>query len=378
MFIELHMIQNFVPSNLNRDDTGTPKDSQFGGYRRGRISSQCQKRAIRKHKFFTEYTGAKDSDRTTRMMRLFKPELQKLGHPDEEIEAVVVSFAKAFLANKNVDKEGKAKTITYISKDERDHIVGELSTNWSNVLKNGKVNNSAIKGVVDGYIATYESGVHAPDIALFGRMLTAAPKLDIDAACHVANALSTNRIEMEMDYFTAVDDLLQPHERGAAMVEFKKFNSPCYYRYMRIDWEQLTENLCDDIPLARKTVEGFLHAAISAVPSGMQSNSAAYNDPSFLFAVVRDDGMCWSLANAFEEPIEPYYDRETGKKVGLRAASVIALDEYWGRLSKFHGSIPITLAVNIDADYPLKNLKGSLKDDKASWVSAILGQLPKE
>ncbi len=25
MFIELHMIQNFAPSNLNRDDTGSPR-----------------------------------------------------------------------------------------------------------------------------------------------------------------------------------------------------------------------------------------------------------------------------------------------------------------------------------------------------------------
>ena len=45
--IELHILQNFAPSNLNRDDTGAPKDCEFGGYRRARISSQCFKRAIR-------------------------------------------------------------------------------------------------------------------------------------------------------------------------------------------------------------------------------------------------------------------------------------------------------------------------------------------
>jgi CRISPR system Cascade subunit CasC len=47
MFIELHVIQNFAPSNLNRDDTGSPKDCLFGGYRRARVSSQCFKRAVR-------------------------------------------------------------------------------------------------------------------------------------------------------------------------------------------------------------------------------------------------------------------------------------------------------------------------------------------
>ena len=41
MFVEIHILQNFAPSNLNRDDTGMPKDCEFGGYRRARISSQC-------------------------------------------------------------------------------------------------------------------------------------------------------------------------------------------------------------------------------------------------------------------------------------------------------------------------------------------------
>src|ERR1700726_3904869 len=47
MFIEIHAIQNFAPSNLNRDDTGSPKDCEFGGHRRARVSSQCLKRAVR-------------------------------------------------------------------------------------------------------------------------------------------------------------------------------------------------------------------------------------------------------------------------------------------------------------------------------------------
>ena len=45
--LELHLIQNFAPSNLNRDDTGSPKDAYFGGTRRARVSSQSFKRAMR-------------------------------------------------------------------------------------------------------------------------------------------------------------------------------------------------------------------------------------------------------------------------------------------------------------------------------------------
>ncbi|MBK8958601.1 MAG: type I-E CRISPR-associated protein Cas7/Cse4/CasC [Proteobacteria bacterium] len=45
--VEIHVPgQNYAPSNLNRDDTGAPKDALFGGIRRGRVSSQCSKRAV--------------------------------------------------------------------------------------------------------------------------------------------------------------------------------------------------------------------------------------------------------------------------------------------------------------------------------------------
>src|SRR5690348_1434556 len=45
--IELHILQSFPVSCLNRDDVGAPKTATFGGTTRARISSQCLKRAIR-------------------------------------------------------------------------------------------------------------------------------------------------------------------------------------------------------------------------------------------------------------------------------------------------------------------------------------------
>jgi len=47
MLVEIHMIQNHSPQNLNRDDLGAPKTCMFGGVVRARISSQCLKRSIR-------------------------------------------------------------------------------------------------------------------------------------------------------------------------------------------------------------------------------------------------------------------------------------------------------------------------------------------
>ena len=44
MLIQIHMLQNHAPSNLNRDDLGAPKTCYFGGVLRSRISSQCPSR----------------------------------------------------------------------------------------------------------------------------------------------------------------------------------------------------------------------------------------------------------------------------------------------------------------------------------------------
>lgn len=44
--IELHILQSFPVSCLNRDDVGSPKTAVFGGVQRARLSSQCLKLMI--------------------------------------------------------------------------------------------------------------------------------------------------------------------------------------------------------------------------------------------------------------------------------------------------------------------------------------------
>ena len=47
LHIDVHVLQSVPPSNLNRDDTGSPKTATYGGVRRARVSSQAWKRATR-------------------------------------------------------------------------------------------------------------------------------------------------------------------------------------------------------------------------------------------------------------------------------------------------------------------------------------------
>ena len=60
MFLQIHSLRSFGPSNPNRDDSGSPKTAIYGGRLRQRISSQCIKRAIR----LTMKDGKRESFRT--------------------------------------------------------------------------------------------------------------------------------------------------------------------------------------------------------------------------------------------------------------------------------------------------------------------------
>ena len=91
MLIQFHLLQNYVPSNLNRDDTGSPKDAIFGGVLRGRISSQCLKRSMRKSTIFEEAFKAEGllGERTKRLPLIIQEELTALGASEQEVKAIV-------------------------------------------------------------------------------------------------------------------------------------------------------------------------------------------------------------------------------------------------------------------------------------------------
>jgi len=369
MFIEMHMIQSFAPANLNRDDTNNPKDCEFGGVRRGRISSQCLKRAMRTAPAFAEVTDADIGTRTRWLARLLQERLVALHKPSEEAEAISLAFVAEYAGK--LDKDGKRSAVLlYLSDSEVADFVQALADGWEGLV-NEETRSDMIKKMVKSLVKAHKSTTSAPDIALFGRMLADKPEVNLEAACQVAHAISTHRITMEMDFFTAVDDLLKEEEAGAGMMGFTGFDSACFYRYARIDWEQLLTNLDGDLELALRTIEGFFRAAVSAVPSGKQNSFAAYNPPSLLLAVVRSDGMGWSLVNAFEKPVR------ANREGGLVTPSADALDSYWGRLCKVYGTdtLKCIAALSLDAELPLPNLKGSLCETQDEWIAAVLGVL---
>lgn len=378
MFIELHMIQNFAPANLNRDDTNNPKDCEFGGARRARISSQCIKRAIRTAPIFVAATGMETGLRTKRVIKQLRDILLPADQssprlkPEAEVNTVLPAFVTAFLSKLDKDPE-KTAVLLYLSPAEVKGMAQLLLDNWDE-LADEKRRAAGVERLAKALTKEYKDRTSAADIALFGRMLAEKPELSLDAACQVAHAISTHRVAMEMDFYTAVDDLNPDDTAGAGMMGFTGYNSACFYRYARLDWEQLVKNLAGDVDLARRTVKGFLLASLDAVPTGKQNAFAAQNPPSLALAVVRDGGPGWSLANAFERPVRANGDS------GYVAPSVAALDAYWKSLTDVYGSnsVQAVAVLAVPADLPLQTLKEYQVTNRDAWVQEVLAKLPGE
>lgn len=375
MFVELHLLQSFGPSNLNRDDTNSPKDCEFGGHRRARISSQALKRAIRQEPKFTELTQAELGQRSKWLMRPLVKRLTDAGKREELAKEIAVAFTSAYVGKMDAKNPEKSSVLLYYSPSEVELIVSHLLAQWDSVVEaEEKKRAKLLDGLVKEIIKETKERTSAPDIALFGRMLADKPELNIDAACQVAHAISTHRVQMEMDYYTAVDELLQDEEAGAGMVGFTGFNSACFYRYARIDFNQLRKNLDEDTKLARRTVQAFLRASLNAIPTGKQNAFAAQSPTDLALAVVRSDGMSWSLVNAFETPVRPSHDS------GYLQPSIAALDAYWDTLTSFYDDAQID-AVAVHAKQhadTLNTLKPYRQDRLSNWLAVISDALPKE
>ena len=332
-FIEIHIIQNIAPSNLNRDDTGAPKDAIFGGFRRARLSSQAQNRPVRR--FFRESRLIAPQHlglRTKKVMARLSEMLLTRGReaPDNAIRQALAAI------HMKLDDKGEAQYLLFLAEDELARFADLIDRHWDalNIEADGKKSKKDAKSTLPKEVIAEASrildGGRAADIALFGRMLADLPGANQDAACQVAHSISTHAVERQFDYFTAVDDLATPEESGAAMIDNVEFNSATHYRYAALDPLKLLANLQGDEELALVSVRAFIEAFACTLPSGKQNSFAAHNPPAFVGVVLRQK-MPINLANAFEQPVFPQRDR------ALSALSVERLAHQEKTLAQAYG-----------------------------------------
>lgn len=340
MQLEIHILQSFPPANLNRDENGMPKSTVFGGRPRARISSQCQKRAVRL--FYQENAGI-DETHFAQRSRTWLPELKallvKAGIAEEKAAiAAKLAFKEGLKLELDEKKPEKPKTIIiFLGKTELAAISDILIKNWSAIepgLAEKEPKLPAKEPNIPKAIekALVESGKPG-DVALFGRMMASLPTVNVDAAVQMAHAISVNTLQQEFDFFTAVDDLGASDDQGADHIGETGYNSSTYYRFTTLDTEQLKQNLGTDDHTA-EIAQAFAEAFIQAIPTGHQNGFAAHSLPAAVMAVVRK-GQPVSLVDAFENPVAP-----KGNKSLLENA-VAKLDEHWAELSKMYGEKPV-------------------------------------
>jgi CRISPR system Cascade subunit CasC len=179
----------------------------------------------------------------------------------------------------------------------------------------GKAKKSKKKGLPKKRLKELQSKVlveidTAADIAMFGRMVASAPRFNREAAVQVAHAITTHRVEVEDDFYTAVDDLKKSSEdAGAGFIGELGFGSGVFYLYACIDRDQLVRNLGGDEGLASSAIAAFTEGFASASPSGKQNSFAAHSRASYL-RVEKGAQQPRSLAAAFFKPVRDDRDHD--------------------------------------------------------------------
>jgi CRISPR system Cascade subunit CasC len=327
-FVEFHVLRSFAPSNLNRDDMGSPKSAIFGGVRRLRISSQCLKRTMRLSESFTgTFAEEKLGIRTKLVGREIVQAVKAKGESSDAFVAglgvLLASLGKKAKAEnaessnvEDVDTKDTSESdasmetghLLYLGRHEISALVEFAIGARAELEKLGagkKPNAKSLESMRDKMQSSLKEATDARnpvDIALFGRFLTSAEFAHVDASLQVAHALGTQKVELETDYFTAMDDL--GSEPGAGMLGETEFASSVLYCYAVCDLGLLKTNLKQDSDLAFDAVGAIAEGLARSVPTGKKNGTAPHSPADYVSVVIRKDAPV-SLANAFLKPIGP-------------------------------------------------------------------------
>lgn len=344
-FIQVHFLTSYPPSNLNRDDLGRPKTAFMGGANRLRISSQSLKRAWRKSDLFETALSGHVGTRTKRMgIDIYNKFIDK-GIPEKQAREWAKKMAAVFgkLKSKKNKKNGEEETLrdknTDLEIEQLAHFgpkeiqaIDELIDHC--VSNNAEPEKEALKSL--------RKQTRAADIACFGRMLAECPEYNTEAAVQVAHAITTHAVDIEDDYFTAVDDLnCGLEDAGAGHLGETEFAAGLFYGYICIDRDLLKRNLGDDETLTQKTLASLLECGAKISPTGKQNSFASRAYTSYML-IEKGSQQPRSLAVAFLNPI---------KEKGLLPDSIEILEKHRGNINQVYGAC-------CDAEKAFNTLKG--------------------
>jgi CRISPR system Cascade subunit CasC len=251
-----------------------------------------------------------------------------LGHDEANELATLVLKPLGIQPGK---KESDTAYLLFLGRAQIDHIAEIVSGQASALLA---MSEGDREKEVQGLAADQLMTAHPLDVALFGRMVADLPRINVDASTQVAHAISTHPVEIEFDYFTAVDDEKERNEgedAGAAMIGTVEFNSATLYRYATVAMHCLASNLDDDEDAAAEAAIRFVEAFVKSMPTGKQNSFAHRTLPEAVVVVLREDQPV-NLVSAFEQPVSSR-DGYSLASVAKLAKALREADDRWGERS---------------------------------------------
>jgi CRISPR system Cascade subunit CasC len=358
-FIDIHVLQSVPFANLNRDDTNSVKTVQYGNALRTRVSSQSWKRALRE--VFQERIG-EAALRTRRIGERVTDELAGRGWPAQLAERAGAHVAagssiKFELAKAKDDSDRAA--VNKVLTNAMVYVPATAVVELADLAEEHRQELEAAKDIKKAgdksalpkdrieTVLRSRNGV----INLFGRMLAEVDDAGVDGSVQVAHALTTHRTDIELDYFSAVDDITSAWNdtTGSAHMGHAEFSAGTFYRYATIDLRDLAANLGAQPAEARELVEAFLGAFIESLPQAKKNSTAPHTIPDLVHVAVRGDRPL-SYAAAFEKPVSG------SAEGGFVAASVRQLDAYAQVAAKLLG--PGRVLANGWAGFTTQDLPG--------------------
>ncbi len=330
LFLDIHLIQTLPPSNINRDDTGSPKTAQYGGVKRARVSSQSWKRAIRE--YFNEKSG--DANIGVRSLNIVKYIAEKITAMEDNsaLDEAMEKANKILNAGGIKTTDNKVKALFFLGESQAKQLA-----------------KAAIAGEKDKKVITAILKENpAVDIALFGRMVADDPNLNEDASCQVAHAISTHAVQTEFDFFTAVDDLAPDDNAGAGMLGTVEFNSSTLYRYANVAVHEFEKQLGGNVEEVANALKLFIESFANSLPTGKMNTFANQTLPQAIVVALRNDRPV-NLVSAFENPVKAYD--------GYVDKSIEKLFEEFVKVEKFVNPPEALIYVTLNDSVVLRNAK---------------------
>ncbi|UWE08712.1 type I-E CRISPR-associated protein Cas7/Cse4/CasC [Actinacidiphila bryophytorum] len=374
-FVDIHVLQSVPFANLNRDDTNSVKTVLYGNTVRTRVSSQSWKRAVRER--FQEHIG-QAALRTRRIGERVTRELIERGWPQDLAQRagghIAAGSSIKFELAKNPDDPKQVlanKVLTnamvYVPETAVADLADLAEQHRTALEEAADVKKPADKSVLPKErietILRSRNGV----INLFGRMLAEVDSAGVDGAVQVAHALTTHETDVELDYFSAVDDITSSwgDATGSAHMGHAEFSAGTFYRFATVDLRDLTANIGDEPAAARELIEAFLASFIESLPQAKKNSTAPHTIPGLVHISVRSDRPL-SYAAAFERPVR------AAAEGGFAANSVVELAAYAQAAGKLLGTGRILTSGWAGLDAKDLSSLGERHDSFAELITAAL------